>query len=78
MATSDPAHEGLKAAIGAVFTGAVWQRCRVHFLRNVLAKVPKGNAKVVAAAIRRMFAQPGRGVQEALGACEQLSSAPVF
>ena len=35
-----------------------WQRCRVHFLRNVLARVPKGSAEVVAAAVRTVFAQP--------------------
>src|SRR3954452_17323715 len=52
------AHTGLKAAIGAVFLGAAWQRCRVHFMRNVLARVPKGNAEMVAAAIRTIFAQP--------------------
>ena len=52
------AHEGLKSAIGGVFTGAAWQRCRVHFLRNVLTRVPKGNAEMVAAAIRTIFAQP--------------------
>ena len=52
------AHEGLKTAIGAVFAGAAWQRCRVHFLRNVLTRVPKGNAEMVAAAIRTIFAQP--------------------
>jgi len=52
------AHEGLKTAIGAVFGGAAWQRCRVHFLRNVLARVPRGNAEMVAAAIRTIFAQP--------------------
>jgi putative transposase len=52
------AHEGLKAAISAVFIGASWQRCRVHFLRNVLARVPKGSAEMVAAAIRTIFAQP--------------------
>src|SRR4051812_42230067 len=52
------AHTGLKAAIGAVFLGAGWQRCRVHFMRNVLAIVPKGNAEMVAAAIRTIFAQP--------------------
>lgn len=52
------AHEGLKAAIGSVMLGASWQRCRVHFLRNVLAQVPKGNADMVAAAIRTIFAQP--------------------
>ena len=33
-------HLGLKAAIAAVFVGASWQRCRVHFMRNVLARVP--------------------------------------
>src|SRR3954453_1010327 len=52
------AHTGLKAAIGAVLLGAAWQRCRVHFMRNVLARVPKGNAEMVAAAIRTVFAQP--------------------
>ncbi len=34
------AHEGLKAAIAAVLDGAAWQRCRTHFIRNLLAKVP--------------------------------------
>jgi putative transposase len=52
------AHTGLKAAIGAVMLGATWQRCRVHCLRNVLAQVPRGNAEMVAAAIRTVFAQP--------------------
>jgi putative transposase len=52
------AHIGLKHAINAVLIGAAWQRCRVHFLRNVLAQVPKGNAEMVAAAIRTIFAQP--------------------
>lgn len=52
------AHAGLKAAIEAVLLGAAWQRCRVHFLRNVLGAVPKGHAEMVAAAIRTIFAQP--------------------
>jgi putative transposase len=52
------AHTGLKTAIAAVMAGAGWQRCRVHFLRNVLARVPKGSAEMVAAAIRTIFAQP--------------------
>ena len=52
------AHTGLKHAIGAVLAGAGWQRCRVHFLRNVLARVPKASAEMVAAAIRTIFAQP--------------------
>jgi transposase-like protein len=51
-------HLGLKQAIGAVFIGAAWQRCRVHFMRNVLAKVPKASTEMVAAAIRTIFAQP--------------------
>ena len=52
------AHTGLKGAIAAVLAGAAWQRCRVHFLRNVLARVPKGSAEMVAAAIHTIFAQP--------------------
>jgi putative transposase len=57
LAVSD-AHTGLKQAISAVMAGAAWQRCRVHFLRNVLARVPRGAAEMVAAAIRTIFAQP--------------------
>ncbi len=51
-------HLGLKAAIGAVFIGSAWQRCRVHFMRNVLSKVPKASGEMIAAAIRTIFAQP--------------------
>ena len=51
-------HAGLKSAIESVMVGAAWQRCRVHFMRNVLAKVPKASADMVAAAIRTIFAQP--------------------
>ncbi len=52
------AHEGLKAAIAQVLQGASWQRCRVHFLRNALAYVPKAQAQMVAATIRTVFVQP--------------------
>jgi putative transposase len=52
------AHTGLTQAISAVMLATSWQRCRVHFLRNLLAQVPKGNAEMVAAAIRTVFAQP--------------------
>ena len=38
--------------------GASWQRCRVHFLRNILGQVPKGSSEMVAAAILTIFAQP--------------------
>ena len=50
------AHEGLKAAIRKCFQGASWQRCRVHYARNLLASVPKGQAEFVAAAFRSIFA----------------------
>ncbi|MGE5482932.1 MAG: IS256 family transposase [Bacteroidota bacterium] len=52
------AHEGLKSAIAAVLQGASWQRCRVHFIRNALAYVPKAAAQMVAATIRTVFVQP--------------------
>jgi transposase-like protein len=52
------AHEGLRQAIAAVLHGASWQRCRVHFLRNALALVPKAAQALVAATIRTVFAQP--------------------
>jgi putative transposase len=54
------AHEGLRAALGQVLSGASWQRCRVHFMRNVLAHVTKADRSVVAAALRTIFAQPNR------------------
>src|SRR5262249_60562339 len=40
--------------------GASWQRCRVHFLRNLLARVPQRDKAVVAALVRTIFAQPDR------------------
>jgi transposase-like protein len=52
------AYEGLKDAIRAVLQGAGWQRCRVHFVRNALAYVPKSAAQMVAATIRTVFVQP--------------------
>jgi putative transposase len=52
------AHQGLKGAIQAVLHGASWQRCRVHFVRNLLALVPKSAAEMVAATVRTVFAQP--------------------
>ncbi len=51
-------HLGLKKAISEVFVGAAWQRCRVHFARNALARVPKASVDMVAAAMRTIFAQP--------------------
>src|SRR6187431_658297 len=50
------AHEGLKAAIAKVLN-ATWQRCRVHFMRNVLAHAGKSGRRVVSAFIATAFAQ---------------------
>ncbi len=52
------AHEGLKAAVGKIISGAMWQRCRVHFMRNLLATVPKAAQETVAAFVRTIFYQP--------------------
>jgi putative transposase len=58
------AHVGLKQAIREVFVGASWQRCRVHFLRNVLALVPKSAQAMVAATVRTVFEQADRGAAQ--------------
>jgi transposase-like protein len=63
------AHEGLRSSIEKVMLGAAWQRCRVHFMRNVLARVPRGSQEMVAAAIRTVFAQP-----DAAAVADQLDS----
>lgn len=57
LVTSD-AHSGLKAAIAAELAGCSWQRCRTHFMRNLLTKVPKSAAGLVATLVRSIFAQP--------------------
>ncbi|MDH6581522.1 putative transposase [Streptomyces sp. SAI-133] len=50
-------HSGLVAAIRTVFLGAAWQRCRVHFVRDVFSVIEKGSGEMVAATIRTIFAQ---------------------
>jgi putative transposase len=58
-------HLGLKAAVEAVMVGSAWQRCRVHFMRNVLTRVKRNNTHMVIAAIQTIFAQPdARAVRE--------------
>ena len=58
MVISD-AHEGLKAAASKVLD-AGWQRCRVHFQRNLLARVSKTNKPVVSAVVKTVFAEKDR------------------
>lgn len=52
------AHPGLRDAIAAVLRGAAWQRCRTHFMRNLLVRVPKAAQSLVATFVRSIFTQP--------------------
>ena len=52
------AHPGLVDAIASTLPGAGWQRCRTHFLRNLLTRVPKSAGPFVATIVRSIFAQP--------------------
>ena len=55
---SSDAHPGLVDAIAATLPGAAWQRCRTHFMRNLLTRVPKSAQGFVATMVRTIFAQP--------------------
>lgn len=50
------AHPGLKAAVAQQFTGSSWQRCRVHFMRNLHGAVAAKHTPAVTAAIKTVFA----------------------
>jgi len=51
------AHSGLINAIRRMLQGSCWQRCRLHFARNLLQRVPKAHQGMVTAALRSVFAQ---------------------
>ena len=57
LVTSD-AHQGLKDAIAMVFAGASWQRCRTHFMTNLLSKIPRRAQPWVATMVRTIYQQP--------------------
>ena len=75
LAISD-AHPGLRAALAATLPGTTWQRCRTHFMRNLLTKVPKSAQSLVATLVRTIFAQPDAELTRAQHArvVEQLES----
>ncbi len=52
------AHPGLVGAVRAALPGASWQRCRTHFMRNLLGRVPRSSQALVATLVRTIFAQP--------------------
>jgi putative transposase len=57
LVTSDD-HAGLVSAIAAVLPGAAWQRCRTHYHRNLLTRVPKSAQPWVSTLVRTIFEQP--------------------
>ena len=57
LVTSD-AHHGLRDAIATVFAVASWQRCRTHFMTNLLTRVPKNAQPWVATMVRTIYQQP--------------------
>ena len=52
------AHQGLRDAIATVFGGASWQRCRTHFMTNLLTQVPRSAQPWVATMVRTIYQQP--------------------
>ncbi|MCA1848952.1 MAG: IS256 family transposase [Actinobacteria bacterium] len=70
LVTSDD-HEGLKSAISRHFQGASWQRCQVHYARNLLGTVGAARRKELAADLRGIFAAPDR--ETALRLAERLA-----
>jgi len=54
------AHQGLQNAASQVLTGASWQRCRTHFMRDILTHVPASGQSEVTELIRTIFEQPNR------------------
>ena len=59
LVTSD-AHAGIRAAVRAILPGAAWQRCRVHFARNITSRLGPARSKPVNALVSTIFAQTSR------------------
>ena len=58
MLVISDAHEGLRGAVAKVLSEACWQRCRVHFMRNLLSLIPRDAQGPVATLVRMIFAEP--------------------
>jgi len=54
------AHAGLQAAVRKEWLGASWQRCKVHFMRNILAKVPHREKARFAAHLKQIWLEPDK------------------
>jgi len=64
------AHRGLQNAIRKEFLGASWQRCKVHFMRNILAKVTHKNKEAFASRLKQIWLQPDR--ETAIAYCREV------
>jgi putative transposase len=71
LVTSD-SHKGLKAAIDRHFQGASWQRCQVHFARDLVGMVGAGRRKELAADLREIFAATTR--EQAIATAEMVAA----
>jgi putative transposase len=54
------AHAGIQAAVKKELLGSSWQRCKVHFMRNILAKVPHKDKRRFAAHLKQIWLPPDR------------------
>ena len=68
------AHSGLVAAIQESFSGASWQRCKVHFMRNILSYVPQKEKKSFAAVLKEIWLAP---TAELANNCKELSRSEI-
>jgi transposase-like protein len=64
------AHAGIQAAVRKHWIGASWQRCKIHFQRNIVSKVPHWAKKAIALQVKQIWMQPNRESAVRLG--EQL------
>ena len=71
-------HEGLKAAVFRHFQGASWQRCQVHYARNLLGMVSANKRKELGADLRAIFAQASREQALGLASAVKMCTASVY